>query len=49
MDIKAHDYISTACHHGLHVRCRQCCKFCDMPCGCRCHKEEENRGIPVDE
>lgn len=32
-----HDYVSTACHHDLHDRCRKVCKFCDVPCGCRCH------------
>lgn len=32
-------YISTACYHGLHDRCRQSCKFCSTPCQCSCgHK-----------
>lgn len=34
-----HVYISTACYHGLHDRCRQSCKFCSTPCQCSCgHK-----------
>lgn len=34
-----HVYISTACYHGLHDRCRQSCKFCSTPCRCSCgHK-----------
>jgi hypothetical protein len=32
-----HDYLSTACFHGLHGRCRRNCKFCDAPCNCACH------------
>lgn len=32
-----HDYLSTACHHGLHDRCRQSCKFCGTKCQCECH------------
>lgn len=39
-----HDYVSTACHHALHDRCRLVCKFCDVPCGCRCHVEESDAG-----
>lgn len=33
----AHVYVSTACHHGLHDRCRQSCKFCAVACACPCH------------
>jgi len=30
-------YLSTACVHKLHARCRQACKFCGKPCACSCH------------
>lgn len=33
-------YKSTACHHGIHVRCRRECKFCDRPCRCFCHEDD---------
>lgn len=43
-----HNYLSTACLHGLHDRCGEKqaergedgpphCKFCDAPCRCECH------------
>lgn len=32
-----HQYISTACHHELHDRCRKSCKFCAVACQCPCH------------
>lgn len=32
-----HVYISTACQHDLHPRCRRVCKFCDELCLCLCH------------
>lgn len=32
-----HDYLSTACFHGLHKRCRRHCKFCGVDCRCTCH------------
>jgi hypothetical protein len=35
-----HDYLSTACFHGQHDRCRRQCKFCDAACNCECHKAE---------
>src|SRR5438105_1997448 len=35
-----HDYLSTACYHGLHERCRKTCKFCDTSCRCLCHQKE---------
>jgi hypothetical protein len=35
-----HDYLSTACFHGLHDRCRLTCKFCAVPCRCPCHGSE---------
>lgn len=31
-----HFYVSTACQHGLHARCRLTCKFCTVPCACPC-------------
>jgi hypothetical protein len=31
-----HEYMSTACMHGIHSRCLQMCKFCDAPCQCDC-------------
>lgn len=36
-DLVPHDYVSTACHHGLHEQCRLTCKFCPTDCGCPCH------------
>lgn len=36
-DIK-HKYISTACQHDLHTRCRRVCKFCEARCLCWCHE-----------
>ena len=33
-----HIYMSTACQHGLHDRCRKQCKFCEAKCSCSCHK-----------
>jgi hypothetical protein len=35
-----HIYLSTACLHELHGRCRRTCKFCDTPCWCDCHTKE---------
>lgn len=32
-----HEYLSTACYHGFHDRCRLTCKFCSTPCRCVCH------------
>lgn len=29
-----HAYVSTACLHGFHDRCRLVCKFCSAPCAC---------------
>lgn len=34
--LPTHDYISTACHHELHDKCRRSCKFCAAMCGCAC-------------
>lgn len=37
-----HHYISTACRHNLHDRCRKRCKFCGEPCLCKHHQEEQH-------
>lgn len=37
---EGHDYLSTACFHGLHERCRKECKFCGQWCKCKCHRQE---------
>jgi CHC2 zinc finger len=36
-DVVYHDYVSTACVHDRHERCRQFCKFCGVKCRCACH------------
>lgn len=36
-----HDYLSTACYHGLHERCRKECKFCATKCRCPHHEEKQ--------
>lgn len=36
-----HDYLSTACYHQEHVRCRKQCKFCGVPCKCSCHAAKQ--------
>ena len=36
-----HWYLSTACHHLLHDKCRLTCKFCPEPCSCTCHQSPE--------
>jgi hypothetical protein len=33
----SHRYLSTACHHQQHERCRMRCKFCEVACVCACH------------
>ncbi len=33
-----HRYLSTACHHEHHERCRLTCKFCEERCICDCHR-----------
>jgi hypothetical protein len=38
-----HRYLSTACYHREHVRCRLTCKFCETPCICDCHSVLEAR------
>lgn len=43
-----HEYLSTACYHGLHLKCGEAqrergetglphCKFCAAFCVCTCH------------
>jgi len=43
---KNHDYLSTACYHELHERCRLVCKFCETPCACICHQEGGEHPFP---
>lgn len=38
---EAHWYLSTACHHLRHDKCRMTCKFCPEPCSCMCHQAPE--------
>lgn len=42
-----HHYVSTACAHGQHRKCRALCKYCDTPCACtECtHEDLEDRPI----
>lgn len=35
---EVHCYVSTACHHGLHDKCRLVCKYCDVGCSCEHHE-----------
>lgn len=43
-----HDYLSTACHHGIHLNCRKQCKFCGVPCKCVCHGDVSRaQAVPV--
>ena len=35
MAASKHHYVSTACAHGLHSRCRSTCKFCATACECK--------------
>ena len=44
-----HDYLSTACLHELHGRCRLTCKFCQIPCRCPCHTDESYDEKPAEE
>lgn len=54
-----HIYFSTSCFHGDHNYCKRetgllgnkipgVCKFCQAPCVCRCHQEEETENDSVD-
>ncbi len=36
-----HSYVSTACYHGRHERCRLTCKFCPAPCRCQACTHDE--------
>lgn len=38
---RAH-YYSTACMHERHGECRRKCKFCDAPCQCACHGDDQS-------
>lgn len=38
-------YVSTACQHTLHSRCRAHCKWCNANCRCDCHGD--NAGGPL--
>ncbi|WP_280391490.1 hypothetical protein [Nocardia wallacei] len=40
----AHDYLSTACLHELHDRCRLTCKWCPSTCRCACHATPTTEG-----
>lgn len=39
-----HPYISTACQHELHYRCRLTCKYCETVCRCSCHQTISEEG-----
>lgn len=39
-----HEYVSTACLHGIHSRCVRSCKFCGAPCRCGCDHTPEAEG-----
>jgi hypothetical protein len=41
-----HVYVSTACHHGKHGKCRNTCKYCDEPCACRECDHASARDLP---
>jgi hypothetical protein len=34
-----HAYLSTACLHREHGKCRRVCKYCPSECQCSCHRE----------
>ncbi len=36
-----HLYMSTACMHDIHDKCRLTCKYCGVPCTCNCHAHKE--------
>lgn len=42
-----HEYVSTACQHDLHGRCRKTCKFCAASCRCPCHDGEVFTAEPL--
>lgn len=35
------NYVSDACHHGLHHRCRVLREFCGEDCKCECHDAKD--------
>lgn len=36
-------YLSTACQHDQHEECRRACKFCEQPCKCTCHADDDQQ------
>jgi hypothetical protein len=36
-----HRYLSPACVHDIHARCRRRCKFCESLCVCSCHSPDD--------
>jgi hypothetical protein len=40
-----HRYVSTACQHGKHERCRLACKFCGTACVCGCGHQQKQTAI----
>ena len=38
---REHEYLSTACMHEMHDRCRMTCKWCTAGCRCTCHGKIE--------
>jgi hypothetical protein len=47
-EVSPHQYISTACLHGQHEKCRRFCKYCKVPCACKgcAHVEEVSPPSP---
>jgi hypothetical protein len=47
-EVSSHQYISTACLHGQHEKCRRFCKYCKVPCACKncVHVEEVSPPSP---
>lgn len=48
-DGEPHVYMSTACIHAMHGRCRMTCKFCDAPCRCSCHAVRIEKPLAAEE
>jgi len=47
--MREHVYVSTACLHEEHGRCRRTCKFCAAPCQCECHADNRNGPLAYDD
>lgn len=50
MDNGIHVYLSTACLHGLHDKCRETCKYCQAKCICSvagCHEWNGKRNAEL--